>query len=224
VSALYDATSTYAEVGPFVTGGDVERAVIDLLQEWLPAYICEGERAHGWDVGSTPTPRGWAITGRDLQKLNSDQLPCVVIMAGGITNAPKKEGGVGVWTATWGVDIGAVFNAAWGRSSREHAQLYARAICLCIEQRPFTIAGQPCQVDWRGELYDEMDFASERSYSASVCSFNVQVREAGWAVGGPPPDASPPGDPTVPFEPWVEVVEVDIATTNTPPPADLPPE
>jgi hypothetical protein len=196
-----------------VTGGDVEAAVMVTLRDWLPAYLGEGERLHGLPPGDTPAPRGWAITGRDLQKLNTDQLPCVVVMAAGITSPPIKEGAPGRYTAIWGVDIGTVFSAAWGRSSRRHCQLYARAIQLCLEQRTLDLPG--AVVNWRGEVYDELDFESSRSYSASVVSFNVEAREVAWAAGGPPPDAPPPTDPTVPFDPWVSVVETDVTVENT---------
>lgn len=211
-----------AVVGPTVTGADIEHAIISTLQAWLPAYICEIERQHGETPGSTPTPRGWAITGRDLQKLTSDQLPCVVLQAGGITNAPRREGGTGVYSAVWGVDLAVVFAAAWGRSSRERAQWYARALQLTVEQRPMSVAltdqdVAPLLVDWRGELYDEIDFADTRSYSAAVCALNVECREVCWATGGPPPPAEPPSDPTVPFAPWTEITSVDIDVENNPP-------
>lgn len=211
------APATRAEIGPMVTGADVEDAILATLKDWLPAYICEAERDHQMEVGSTPWPKGWAITGRDLQKLNSDQLPCLVLMAGGVLTPPRKEGPPGVYTATWGVEIGSVFNAAWGRSSRRHAQLYAAAIRTCLIQRPMPALGEVV-VDPRGEVYDEMDFADSRTYSASVVSFDVEVRGMGWDSGGPPPAAAPPTDPTVPFEPWVTVTDVEIDVRN-----DLPP-
>jgi hypothetical protein len=207
-------TTVAAEVGPMVTGGDIEDGILGLLQEWLGPYICEAERQHGLTAGDTPWPRGWAITGRDLQKLNSDQLPCVVLLAGGIAAPPRKEAGLGAYSATWGVELAVVFEAAWGRDSRRRAQLYARAMQLVVQQLPLVVQGQPTEVDWRGELYDEMDFASSRSYSAAVCSFNVTCREVAWANGGPPPDAQPPTDATLPFTPWVEVVETDTTVEN----------
>ena len=214
------ATAYRAEVGPMIGGLDVERAIQDTLRAWLPAYICEAERLYGWDVGKTPWPKGWAITGRDLAKLTSDQLPCIVLMAGGTTGPPSKSGAPGKLTATWAVDVGSVFNAAWGRSSRQHAQLYAVAIRTCLTQRP--LEGLRCVVDARGEAYDEMDFESSRSYSASVCSLNVTVPEIGWADGGPPPAATTPTDPHDPFVPWVEVVDSDIEVDHYPPPESLP--
>jgi hypothetical protein len=207
---------TQGDVGPMVTGADIEDAVQDLLRAWLPRYLVAAELQHDYTPGSTPTPKGWAITGRDLQKLLSDQLPCVVLLSAGIGTPPQREG-TGVLSATWGVDIGIVFNAAWGRESRRHAQLYARAAQLVLQQRPLSALGQPCEVQWRGELYDELDFAGSRSYSASVCSFNVLCREVAWTDGGPPPEAVPPSDPTVPFVPWVQVTDTEVTVEPQPP-------
>ena len=221
-SVLYEfAPLEPTPVGPMVTGADIEDAVLECLRSWLPGYLCEWERQHEITPGSTPVPRGWAITGRDLQKLLSDQLPCVVLLAAGIVSPPRKEAGVGIYTATWGVDIGVVFNAAWGRDSRRRAQGYARAVQCALEQRPMLALDQPLAVDWRGERYDEQDFADSRSYSISLCSVNVQCREVAWAAGGPPPDADPPVDPTVPFDPWVLVSDTETTVENVPPPADL---
>ena len=98
-----------------------------LLKEWLPGYLCECERKVGAEVGSTPWPKGWAITGRDLEKYVSDQLPCVVVMAGGVTTRPRVSGSNGSMTGVWDVDIGIILNAAWGYMARWQAQLYERA-------------------------------------------------------------------------------------------------
>jgi hypothetical protein len=204
-----------------VTGADIEDAVLALLREWLPRYLAAAEQQHELAPGSTPPPKGWAITGRDLQKLLTDQLPCVILLAAGIGQAPRREG-TGVLAATWGVDIGVVFNAAWGRESRRRAQLYARAVQVALQQRPLYALGQPCKVDWRGEVYDELDFADSRSYSASVTSFNVYCREVATTDGGPPPAAAPPSDPTVPFVPWVEATDTEVTVNNAGPGSDSP--
>lgn len=215
-------TEPTTPVGPAVTGGDIEDAVMGCLKAWLPAYLCEVEGQHGVPRGSTPAPRGWAITGRALSKLTSDQLPCVVLLSGGVNNPPRKESGHGVYTAVWGVEVGVVFESAWGREARRRAQFYARAVQLALQQRSLTALDQPLVVDWRGEAYDEMDFEASRSYSASVTSLNVACRETCWADGGPPPPATPPVDPSVPFDPWVQVTGTQVSVENTPPPGDLP--
>lgn len=207
-------TATQAEIGPFVTGGDVEQALIDTLQHWLVPYLREGEDKHGLPRGDIPEPRGWAITGRDLQKFTSDQLPCVVVLAGGIVVKPLSQGYPGKTTSVWHVDVGVFFNAAWGRKSRQHAQLYVRAMSLCLVQRP--LEGVAGVVDFTGEQYDEVDFAETRTYSAAVAQFTIEVENMMWRDGGPPPEVSPP-DTDEPFEPWTEVAETDVEVTNTPP-------
>ena len=204
-----------ADIGPFITGGDVEQALIDTLKLWLPAYLMEGERKHGLTPGDIPAPRGWAITGRDLQKFTSDQLPCIVVMAGGIIVKPLARGYPGSTTATWSVDVACIFNAAWGRMSRKHSQLYVRAITLVLLQRP--LEGLACVVDFNGELYDELDFSDTRTYSAAVGAFTVEVEDMLWRDGGPPPYVEPPDEPAEPFDPWTEVTDTDVSVTNTPP-------
>lgn len=206
------SVTTSAEIGPFLTGGDVERAVTDTLKAWLPSYIAQGERDHDLVAGDIPAPRGWAITGRDLDKFTSDQLPCVIVMAGGIVLRPLPQGYPGKTTAIWVMDVGAFFNAAWGGKSRQHCQLYVRAISLCLLQRP--LIGLPSVVDFTGESYDEVDFAATRTYSVCVGQFTIEVEGMLWRDGGPPPYVEPPADPTAPLDGWVPVSETDIAVTN----------
>jgi len=219
IDAVAATTATSAgtpgEVGPMVTGGDVEDAILELLKEWLSRYLAAGEMQHGITPGATPRPRGWAITERDVQKLLSDQLPCIVLLNAGINETPQRES-TGALTAVWGMSVAVVFNAAWGREARRRAQLYARAAQLALQQRPLVALGQPCEVEMLRERYDESDFADSRSYSASLASFNVLCREIANTNGGPPPGAVPPSDPTVPFVPWVEVVKTEVTVNNEP--------
>ena len=207
------ATTVQAEIGPFITGNRVEMAIIDTLRAWLPSYIAEGEHQTGGTPGAIPAPRGWAITGRDLDKFTSDQLPCIVVMSRGIVVKPLAQGYPGKTTGVWNVDVGAFFSAAWGRESRANAQLYVRAISLCLIQRP--LGDLPCSVDFVGEDYDEVDFAATRTYSVSVGRFLVEVENMLWRDGGPPAYVEPP-DPIAGFEPWTEVVETDVSVSKTP--------
>jgi hypothetical protein len=209
--------ATVAEVGPMIGGAQVELAVYTTLHDWLPSYLSEYERQNNLTPGSVSPPRGWAVTGRDLAKQPADQLPCVVIMAGGIVDPPRKEGGRGRLTARWVVDVGAVFAAAWGGKSRAHAQQYAVAVRTLLQQRPVLI-GDGSSVDWRAEGYDEMDFESERMYSASIANFTLEVVGVGWANGGPPPYVTPPTDPTAPLDPWTAVDTTDVTVERTPTP------
>ena|SRR5215831_1096254 len=204
------------EVGPMVTGGDIEDAVMGQLKEWLPRYLVAGELQHGWVAGSTPTPRSWAITGRVLDKLVSDQTPCVIVLAAGVGPSAVRREGTGVLGAGWTLGVGTMLDAAWGREARRRAQLYARAAQLALQQRPLHALGQPCEVDWHGESYDELDFASTRSYSASVVNFTVWCREVATTDGGPPPAATPPSDPTIPFVPFVEVSKTEVTVEPQP--------
>jgi hypothetical protein len=204
-----------AVIGPLITGADIERLLTDTLKEWMDPYLSEMAQRRGEDT--PPSPRGWAITGRDLQKYTSDQLPCIVVMAGGVTVRPRRGGSPGSTLATWQVDIGAIVNAAWGYRARALAQFYVRAISLILCQRPLPVDDtHSAAADFTGESYDELDFGDTRTYSASVGVFTVTVEDMMWQGGGPPPPASPPEDVTVPWEPWTTVREVDITVTNVP--------
>ena len=209
--------ATQAEVGPMVSGADVEAAVKKTLHDWLWSYLAEYEGQHQIVPGTIARPRGWSVTGRDLQKLTPDQLPCVVLMSGGVIQQPVKTAAPGRYTARWSVDLGVVFSAAYGDSSRRDMQAYVCAMCVLLMQRP--LEGLPgARVDWRGgEVYDEMDFDSSRTYSAGVVGFDIEVENVRWSDGGPPPYAAPPTDPNAPLDPWTTVTSADVTVENQPP-------
>jgi hypothetical protein len=208
-----------AEVGPYITGGDVEHAVLDTLRLWLPSYLADGERKHDLEPGAVPEPRGWTVTGRSLEKFTSDQLPCVIVMAGGILSRPLAAGMPGALTGIWSLDVGVIFNAAWGQDSRTYAQLYIRAVSLIMLQRP--LENLLSAVNFNGEQYDELDFSQTRTYSAALAAFTIEVDGILNKDGGPPPFVGPPDVPTSPFYPWGEVKETDIKVTNVPPPSEV---
>jgi hypothetical protein len=202
-----------ADIGPVITGADVERAVLDTLKLWLESYLRECEHRRGEPVGALPAPRGWLVTGRGLEKFTSDQLPCVIVMSGGIVVKPTPHAYPGALTCVWHLDVGTIWNAAWGTLSREHAQLMVRAMTLTLLQRP--LGDLAAVVDFTGERYDELDFAETRTYSAAVAQFTVEVEEALWRDGGPPPFATP-GEPASPFDPLTVVTETGVTVEQLP--------
>jgi hypothetical protein len=208
------ATVRQAELGPVITGADVEHAILDTLFKWLPSYLRECERLRHMPVGDLPTPRGWLITGRQLEKFTSDQLPCVIVMAGGIVVRPVVSGYPGNMTCVWVVDVGTIWNTAWGRMTRDHAQLMVRAISLVLIQRPLE-GGLAGVVDMTGERYDEIDFGDTRTYSAAVAQFTVEVEDVMWRAGGPPPYVEP-GDPMDTWGPWTQVTETGVTVEAVP--------
>lgn len=206
-------------VGPIVTGSDVEHSILSTLQNWLVSYLRECEKWRGLDIGALPEPRGWLITGRELEKYTSDQLPCVIVMAGGVTVKPLAQGFPGSMTFVWTVDVGTIWNAAWGKLTRDHAQLMLRCIALTLVQRPLDTAWHgsaqfPCVVDYVGETYDEIDFGDTRTYSAGVARFTVEVEDVMWRAGGPPPYVTP-GDANA-FDQWVDVKETGVTVNKVP--------
>lgn len=221
-----------AEVGPMVSGYTVETAVERTLRAWLPAYICEAERKEGLTAGDTAWPKGWAHSGSDLEKMAQDQLPCVVIMSGGIVAAPVRTAmpvtigaaislPAGNLAAIFGLEVASVFNAAWDSYARRNAQLYAVAVRDCLLQRPLGMAS-PSEVVLRGENYDPLDFERTRTYAASIVSFDIAVDSVAWTDGGPPPDVTPPTDPTLPFDPWPVVQDVEVQVVKQPIDAPIP--
>ena len=222
---------TRADVGPMVSGYAIEAAVELTLRNWLTAYLCEAERQHGIEAGLTAWPKGWAHTGSDLEKFAQDQLPCIVIMAGGIVNRPVYQampaaiGRIAVprgnMTATFVVEVAVILNAAWDRTSRRSSQLYVAALRTCLQQRPLDVPDEftfdlTAEIREVGEEYDPLDFERTRTFAAAGVKVDVSVENVGLTDGGPPPDATPPIDPTHPFDPWQQVSSTDVEVNKRP--------
>ena len=220
-----------ADVGPMISGYAIEAAVELTLRNWLTAYLCEAERQHGLEAGLTAWPRGWAHIGSDLQKYAQDQLPCVVIMAGGIVDRPVYRampaaiGRIAVprgnMTAVFRVEVAVILGAAYDRTARRSSQLYAVALRSCLQQRPLDVPDEftfelAAEIRERGEEYDLLDFERTRTYAAADVRLDISVDNVGLTDGGPPPEATHPVDPTDPWEPWAQVSRTDVEVDKRP--------
>lgn len=204
-------------IGPMVTGGMFERAIVDhLIAEdpvthgtWLATAIGEVERIEGLDPGALPKPLA-VVTSSDFEKMPEDQLPCILVITPGLTRPPERKGD-GSMSLTWGLGIAAIVTDTDGASTRLLGQAYAAAISLAVALRPsFGLGARTVFAD---ERYDDLDFGDGRTLGAGRCVFEVTVPNARSLRGGP---SRPLPDPGVDPGPWPDVTEVSIDTDLIP--------
>jgi hypothetical protein len=193
--------------GPIVTGGDVEDWCFEVLQKWSCTYLAEIERQHGLTAGTLPLPRGW-VPAPTFDKWPEDQLPGIVVVSTGMSEAPLKTG-EGSYRARWAVRLGVICAAATQALSRRLAQLYLGAHASILIQRP-SLEGRAAGLVWLGEDYTELDYDDTRSLSAGSALFTVEVDGVRFADAGPVTPSDPQAVCEEPWPPWTTATLVQV--------------
>lgn len=206
--------------GPIVTGGDVRAAVEATVRLWQYDYL--GELAVKSD-----RPRGELamlrtfIPAADVDKLEEDQLPALVIVAAGTAEVPVKKGD-GTLDARWSVGLSPIVSGQDRANTWELCELYVAALRVLVLQRP-SLGGFATGVVLRGETYAELDFDDERTITAGLVNFWIDVPNIADVKQGPPaPSPAPdldlpiPGDQP-PLEPgeWPTVEDATVTVERS---------
>lgn len=189
--------------GRIIDDGDVEQAVMALLQRWMDTYLNAVERLHGLDAGYTARPRSW-IHKPELEKWPEDQLPSVIVISTGLDDRPVKDGRFR-YRVPWLIGIAVVCSAGGPdpqTASRQMAYRYAatiRAIMVQKQSMDKALNGTVRGIDWidgrNNELPDQP--GDDRTIYASRQVFRLEVDDVLTEAAGPL-DPEPPADPTVP--------------------------
>lgn len=205
------------QIGPVMTGGMFERAIVAHLLgkdpvtggSWMATALGEVERAEGLEPGVIPQPRD-VVTSSQFKKMPEDQLPCILVMTTGFADPPVKRGD-GTLTLTWALGVMGVVPDLDKDSSRQVGQIYAAAIHLAMSRKPsLGIGAMTTFVD---EQYGDIDFDDSRTLGSGHCVFAVRVPDARTVRGGP---SRPLPDPTVDPGPWPDVTAVTTDIELTP--------
>lgn len=190
-----------SEVGPVVTGRDVELAALRTLKRWSSAYLTDAEIKLGRTPGSLPRIRAWT-TAPDFEKWPEDQLPAVLLLSPGLAEAPNMDGR-GAYRAQFSLGVAAIVSTAKMEQTAALAKLYCAVLRTCLIQKQ-SLEGFAAGVTWLDENYDDLPSIDDRSLGAGQAIFAVQVDNVSqrWngpaTPGEPPPDYEPmPSDPTV---------------------------
>jgi hypothetical protein len=195
--------------GPIVSGGDVEDWTFAVLKRWSCTYLAEIERQHGLTPGCLPEPKGW-VPAQSFDKWPEDQLPGLIVVSTGTTEAPVKTG-EGSYRARWAIRLGVICSGATQAQSRRLAQLYLAAHSLILIQRP-SLEGHANGVVWLGEDYTQIAYDDTRSLSSGEALFSIEVDGVRVADAGPITPSDPQATCEEPWEPWstIHLVEVQV--------------
>lgn len=206
MSTLVETTTLYERI---VTGNDVEQWVVALLKKWSCNYLVELERQHGYEPGTLPGVRGWAL-GPTFDKWPEDQIPGVLVVSPGLVPPPTRDG-YGVYRARWRIDVGCICSARTQQQSHEQAMLFVAAHKAIVVQHP-SLEGWATGMQWLDESYDPLTFDDTRSLYAGYASFAIEVDDVLTSLAGPTGDPHEPC--TDPWSPEVVVETVDVEIDN----------
>jgi hypothetical protein len=186
-------------IGRVLTGADVEDAVRVHLATWLPTYVWELERQQGRDPDSVPMLRGVPLVSNDFEKWPEDQLPCMMIVATGLSDVPQREGS-SAYRARWAIAVGVIASARTQAATNDLAKFYGAAVRAAMIQHR-GLGGFARGVEWLDERYDDIVADDLRSLASATLVFEVELAEVIRSTGPKVPSANsgdiPPGFPLV---------------------------
>lgn len=195
--------------GPMVIASDVEEALIDTLQLWLPTYLGEMQRLKP-ELPPLPDIRSYSQTNR-FQRLPQDQLPAAVVLSPGLASAPAVfgDGKIGAW---WRLGVVVICSTRTAEETNQAAKLYGAAIRTLLVQRP-DLGGVASALTIVSELYDDVPANYLEVGATAQIEMDVFVDEISNNTHGPD---QPAADPTVapPARPAVIEANVDVETRS----------
>ena len=169
----------------------IEVAVTETLQVWMPAYIAEVERQRGLEPHAMPLPASWSKT-NEFYKWNEDQLPAMIVVCPGLAPTEPKMKGDGSYHAWYRVGVAAIAGGDDREATRRVAKLYVAAIRGSILQHQdlgdFGAEG----IRWTNERNAEIPDDAGRTLGSGLATFDVEVKDVANARMGP---LDPPDDP-----------------------------
>lgn len=193
--------------GPIVTGAQVEQAVIETLQWWMPSVLREMERKTGRPTNSLPSPRAYTVINEFAEVRGMERPTCIVVSTG--RGEPERRGD-GTYDAGYAVGVAIIVKADSRANANELAKIYAAAAGKVLVKWG-TLGGFAAGVDLGPEDYTPIPAKLLDTASAGTVAFTVRVAGFVDDVNGP---LEPDPDPT-PF-PHVSSVEIDVERQELP--------
>jgi len=179
--------------GPIVLPSDVELAVRDTLQEWVPFYLADIDRQQQRAAGTTRPPRTWDIAS-DGERWMEETPPALLVACPGTVGDPALEGPDGHYSAVYQVNVGVTAGGATEQGTRALAGRYAGAIIYTLGQQG-DMGGLADATWWRGVRTDVI--ARQRTLMATEVLAHVRIARV-IATRGPHLPQTRPVDPTDP--------------------------
>lgn len=191
--------------GPIVSAFEVEHALAQCVRRWQRDYIAEVCRQRAMKAEQLPRYRS-IVSSADIEKMPEDTPPVLIIASPGIAAGvahPISTRGDGTYNARFALDCASHVSARGNRQALKLARLYAAMLRTLVVQQALEPAGglQLSAVEPVNERFERLRSDADRTISASVVSFVVDVVAISNRLAGPLEPTLPPTEPGEPPEP-----------------------
>lgn len=193
--------------GRIVSRQDLENAAMETCKTWIDTYLAEVERQRGIDTGFYQRPKSYT-TVNSVTKWDEDQLPAIIVVSNGFSQAPRKKGD-GTFDTWWGLGIACIVSGNDEASTREFASDYTAALRALFNQR-VSLDGFADGTDFVDEHYDDIQEEDRRSMASGQVIFSVEVDNVVQTKAGPITPDDPPSDPEAPIPDWPIATSVHL--------------
>jgi hypothetical protein len=190
----------------------LERAVVDVLVDWMPTYLREIERQKGMQQGLLPAPRSYTSR-NEWATFPEDQLPACIVVSPGLAEPPDADG-EGRYRAWWSIGVGVLASAASEADTNKIAKMYGAAIRAIMVQHQ-SLNGIAHGIEWEDESYDDIPVEQDRTLGAAMLIFRVWVDDIVTRGAGPAFPTLPDPD-TQPGSTWPEADTIDVQVASVP--------
>lgn len=174
--------------GTIRSDDEVEMAVVESLQKWLPTYMSEVEHQRGLEAPYYARPPEGSYTVRsDFETWPEEMLPLVIVVAPGIDDDPEKEAR-GKHRGVFNIAVTCVVESIDQIETRNYAHRMGAAIRASLVQHWDLDGALDCSVrgvDWIGTRNDELPSEASRTIWGCRQLFQVQVGDILTRMAGP---------------------------------------
>ncbi len=193
--------------GRIVTAAQIEKAAIETIKEWMPDYLEEMEKQHGWKHGTLPVPLNY--TNRNsFDMVAGEPIPKVVVISPGMEGAPHMNGS-NQYRALWQLGVGVAIAARTEELANDHVKAYGGAVRkILLDKQSLGGFEGVAQIVLTGEVYDDIDLPNPHQlYKSAGVYFLVDVENIVTARHGPKYHHQPS---------YGQVQEIDIDLVKVP--------
>lgn len=163
----------------------LERAALDILQEWMPDYLAEFERQQGWDAGTLPIPTNYDNR-NSFDAQAGEPIPKVIAISPGLRGRPLMSGN-GSYRAIWELGIGVAMAHKDEPTANDLTKAYGTVVRKILTDKQ-SLGNFPgvIEITWDGETYEDLPIESQiMLYKAAGIYFLVDVENVTTARSGP---------------------------------------
>ena len=200
--------------GPLLGPWNVEHAILETLEEWMPSYLAEVERKSNLrpqTLGRPPTPESYK-GGLDYESVRQEWLPAIIVVANPV-GEPERT--ANAYIQEYQVEVGCVVISEEGDdpegTARRNAGLFAAATQLLVTHGSLGGLSEECVLTGASKV--EFFNPERRELAVGITSWHVYATILDPSSG---PVTVKTVEPEEPYPAWPEATKDTITVVGEP--------